>query len=315
MLPNTDVPSSHPDYNRKAGYGFTDVTNPYNSSGTPNGVLDDGEALNRLPGYTKIDPLGFVLAGYGSVKKPLTYGAKNLGDAFGVGSLDNPYMKIANDDGASQPSCLRAKLTWVSGARHALKLVNGSLGNLPRNPADGTGGFTVAAENPVYVQGNYNANGAFRDDDGHAAAAILADTVTLLSNAWADSNSFDWPLYPKNRPANTQTWYRMAVATGKSLPFAYPNWASDSNVGLEGGVHNLLRFLEQWSTTCHYKGSLVSLFLVQYNTGMYKAGMYNPPTRDYSFDKDFLLLSKLPPGTPHFRDVVSLSFSQNYKPQ
>jgi hypothetical protein len=188
MLPNTDVPSSHPDYNRKAGYGFTDVTNPYNSSGTPNGVLDDGEALNRLPGYTKIDPLGFVLAGYGSVKKPLTYGAKNLGDAFGVGSLDNPYVKIANDDGASQPSCLRAKLTWVSGARHALKLVNGSLGNLPRNPADGTGGFTVAAENPVYVQGNYNANGAFRDDDGHAAAAILADTVTLLSNAWADSN-------------------------------------------------------------------------------------------------------------------------------
>ena len=38
--------------------------------------------------------------------------------------------------------------------RRALKLVNGGRGNLPAN---GTQGLTVAAENPVYIQGNYNA--------------------------------------------------------------------------------------------------------------------------------------------------------------
>ena len=39
--------------------------------------------------------------------------------------------------------------------RRALKLVNGGLGNLPP-------GLTVAAENPVYVQGNYNSDGRLR---------------------------------------------------------------------------------------------------------------------------------------------------------
>ena len=38
----------------------------------------------------------------------------------------------------------------------ALKLVNGGLGNLPQ-------GLTIVAENPVYVQGNYNAIGRRRD--------------------------------------------------------------------------------------------------------------------------------------------------------
>ena len=50
-----------------------------------------------------------------------------------------------------------ARKNRVTGARHGLKLINGSRGNLPVQP-DGTGGFTVAAENGVYIRGNYNAN-------------------------------------------------------------------------------------------------------------------------------------------------------------
>jgi hypothetical protein len=115
----------------------------------------------------------------------------------------------------------------------------------------------------------------------------------------------------------------MAVATGKSLPFPHPYWpdyrgnnTAGRNVGLEGGVHNLLRYLESWDgVQSHYKGSLVSLFLVQYNTGIYKDGGYKPPIRDYSFDDDFRDLSKLPPGTPTFRDIVNLSFAQSYTPR
>ena len=33
-----------------------------------------------------------------------------------------------------------------------------ALGNVPVRPDNGLGGFTVAAENPVYVMGNYNSN-------------------------------------------------------------------------------------------------------------------------------------------------------------
>ena len=36
------------------------------------------------------------------------------------------------------------------------------------------------------------------------------------------------------------------------------------------------------------------------------------PTRAYAFDTDFLDLSKLPPGTPKFRDVVNVGFQQVY---
>ena len=34
------------------------------------------------------------------------------------------------------------------------------------------------------------------------------------------------------------------------------------------------------------------------------------PTRNYSFDVDFLDPSRLPPGTPRFRDIVNLGYRQ-----
>src|SRR5262249_2171602 len=65
-------------------------------------------------------------------------------------SSPNPYTRIA--------TCYTAgRKNRVTGARHVLKLVNGTMGNLPTKP-DGTGGFTVGSENPVYIQGNYNTN-------------------------------------------------------------------------------------------------------------------------------------------------------------
>ena len=80
-----------------------------------------------------------------------------------------------------------------------LKLVDGSLGNLPVRPDTGLGGFTVASENPVYIQGNYNSDNTdpFWDnpppavvaDINHSAAAVIADAVTVLSNNWSDINS------------------------------------------------------------------------------------------------------------------------------
>ena len=97
--------------------------------------------------------------------------------------------------------------------RRALKLVNGGRGDLPANR---TQGLTVASENPVYVQGNYNACtkraltrptsgnsfnpactggvgfGAVPGTD-HVSAAVIADAVTLLSNGWNDIRSFVIP--------------------------------------------------------------------------------------------------------------------------
>jgi hypothetical protein len=98
-----------------------------------------------------------------------------------------------------------------------VRLVNGSLGNLPVRPDNGLGGFTLASEEPAYILGNYNANAAGFGDP-HASSAVMADTVTLLSNNWNDLASLQSPADINGRPAAT-SFYRVAIATGKNINF------------------------------------------------------------------------------------------------
>jgi len=249
------------------------------------------------------------------------WGAKNIGYGFNVNTSNlNPYQTT---------SCNATGLTnAVTGARHVLKLVaaGGSAAGsyLPVRADNNQGGFTVASENPVYVQGNYNSNAADplwtggSNTNPHAAAAIIADTVTLLSNNWSDANSLNNPTNPGGRIAAT-SYYRMAVAGGKNIPFPIPSWGGVSNdFGTDGGLHNFLRYLENWGgRTLYYNGSLVSMYYSEYNTGTFKccATVYSPPTRSYAFDTLFLNPANLPPGTPMFQDVVNLSYHQNFTPQ
>src|SRR4029077_8937243 len=60
------------------------------------------------------------------------------------------------------------------------------------------GVFTVASENPVCLLGNYNSaappadptwTNAAAAEPVHAAAAVIADAVTLLSNTWQDEGA------------------------------------------------------------------------------------------------------------------------------
>ena len=258
------------------GYGYEDIINPSDAAGAPNGVLDPAEDVNR----------NGVLD---------TYGAGNLGNGCGAAN-GNPTLRV--------PSVTVARIRQVSGARHVLKLVNGLLANLP------TPGFSVGSENPVYVQGDYNANAGFGDP--HAAAAIIADSVTFLSNNWGDWRSFLYPNDPSLRAASP-TWYRVAVAAGKTMSWPNPGWSSSNDDGLDGGTHNFVRYLEDWGgQTLYYRGSLVSLHYSQYGVGAYKCctSVYSAPSRDYSFDTDFLIPSQLPPGTPRVQDIVAMGFRQ-----
>ena len=109
----------------------------------------------------------------------------------------------------------------------------------------------------------------------------------------------------------------MAIASGKSIPFPCPSTAGN-DFGTDGGVHNFLRYLEEWGgQTSNYEGSLVSLYFAQYGVGAFKCCnmVYNPPGRNYSFDLDFTDPSKMPPGTPRFIDVVNVDMTQDLKPR
>ena len=355
-------------------YGYEDTVNYANAGGnfSPDGVLD---AVN-YNGVSAEDVNGNLLLD--------SYGVKYVGDAYGTtttADTDTNAIKSPYAVGHRIPTFTFGRANRVTGARHALKLVDGSLGNLPTMPplnainncsptaANPTacGGFTVASENPVYIQGNYNTNCPANSANGnctpnnpnydtvwttgvqvpHSAAAIIADTVTLLSNNWQDggctpvaglcTNTLNTTTGSMLNPVNTpqgqnvpatipnrialSSYYRVAIAAGKNIAFNNPAQNPEFAYGMDGGVHNFLRFLEDWGgppalnaqQQLWYEGSIVSLYWSYYNTGPFKCCnlVYNPPDRQYTFDSLFSAPQNLPPGTPMFRNVDNLTYRQN----
>jgi hypothetical protein len=155
---------------------------------------------------------------------------------------------------------------------------------------------------------------------------VIADTVTLLSNGYSDLLDMQNTLNMGARTAE-DTYYRTAIAAGKNMNFPQPSGTAE-DFGTDGGVHNFLRYIENWnpgsSSICpiaggqcvlSYRGSMVSLYYAQYATGAFKccSQVYSPPKRNYYFDSEFLTPANLPPGTPMLQDVVNLSYWQNFQ--
>jgi hypothetical protein len=301
-------PPVSPSGNETGEYGFNDFVN---SNDPVNGCPD---GIDEKPGED-LDENG-VLYTYGMTPSPrVTNGmfndalAKALSPSLcaGVGGVwPGSYLTNAQDARMNPPLLFR----------RALKVVNGS--NLKQYlsavPCPGTTvcGLTITSENPVYVQGDYNANsGGLGFTDPHVGSAVIADAVTLLSNKYNDLNSFSFPYNLGQRTAAT-TWYRVAILAGKGPGFPWiPGTASD--FGSDGGMHNFLRYIENWGgQTLFYRGSIVSMFYNRQAVGTFKCctTVYSPPTRGYNFDTDFLDPSLLPPRTPMFRDINTTGFAQ-----
>ncbi|HEY4416348.1 MAG TPA: hypothetical protein VGO57_11710 [Verrucomicrobiae bacterium] len=178
-----------------------------------------------------------------------------------------------------------------------VRLVNGQ--QLPSN--NGLG-FTVATQNPIYVEGNYNTT----QDGIHfvtkvgqttngwsVPAALIADAITVLSPNWADSNS--------------KKAYTSSKATSMTMDAAIvvgniPSTGTDANT-FSGGVQNLTRLLEDWSgsgVTLTYNTSIVCLFSSQMATHQFQMPQvyYEPPTRNWGFDPTYYSPNKQPPGVP-----------------
>ncbi|HNV03461.1 MAG TPA: hypothetical protein PLE61_08725 [Vicinamibacterales bacterium] len=276
-------------------YGAEDFVNPESSSGAANGRLDAGEDVNDNK----------VLDVYGQTPRGPSE----------VTSWSSPLDSTARPWTAVTPGV--AQVNPPRFFRRALKLVNGTEGKISLGSSGGVRlGLTVASENPVYVEGNYNATSS-GFGASHVACSVAADAVTMLSSNWNDNSSFSTPNKASSRPATT-TRYRLAVLTGKGRPFPRPSAGSPPvNFGTDGGTHNFLRMLEDWSgATFYYRGSMASLYYNRQALGTFKDGdnTYSPPTRDFLFDTEFLTPALLPPRTPMFRDVNSLGFTQVLTP-
>ncbi len=188
------------------------------------------------------------------------------------------------DDGPLQDSTFNniIYIDDVSGSSYtdpqAIRLANGS--TLP------SGGLTVASENPVYIQGDYNTQGT------RVSSAVFADAVTILSNSWNDSNSSS-SLSSRNA---SDTTINTAIVAG-FLPSGWTNPVTGATYGYSGGLNNFPRFLEDWSNnTFNYTGSMIELFTSQIATGEWDTGStYVPPKRVWNFDSNFV--DTPPPGS------------------
>jgi hypothetical protein len=335
--------------------GLEDIVNSGSSTGVPDGMLEPAGYYTFSPedanddGALDIQGEAYLGAGFGLVSPyisqpyfPIPAGAVTA-TANQVTCNEDLNNTLALYTGAGSP-----QNNMVTGPRHVLRLVDGGMTGtttyLPHaaSTASYGNGFTVASEEPVYILGDYNSGPAdpfwpsANNPAGalHSAAAVISDAVTLLSNppsngtlptanvGWTDVESFLSPGNVNNRPGNT-SHYRLAIAAGKSIPFLEPGWAITAGLndfGTDGGMHNFLRYLEARGAngaTVNYTGSLISMYYSQYATGNFKCCnvVYGAPQRNYFFDTQFQNPNNLPPGTPMFQDVVSLSYHQNFTPQ
>jgi hypothetical protein len=184
-----------------------------------------------------------------------------------------------------------ATIAATGGDRVAIRLINGNT----QVPSYGTAeGLTIATNAPVYVKGHFNDDGtapsASVPKTGETPAAIAADAITLLSSGFNDATS-KTSVRPA-APANSTV--AAALLTGITPT------NKDGSGRMSGGAHNLVRFLENWTSggrSVFIRGSLVALFESRVAREPWKIDYYSAPVRNWGFSELFLN-GRYPPGTP-----------------
>jgi Tfp pilus assembly protein PilX len=316
-------------------FGVTPITPPSFQSFQPGGYYDQTAGLNIKYDGTNMTVL---LNGANVTANAESSGAVSQTTFWdqraqqSVNVIDVDISKL----GANYPS---NGVVYVSRSdsspaqQNGVRLKNGS--TLP-------GPLTIATNNPVYVKGDFN-TGTYQP------SAIMADAVTLQSNAWSDSAALNQGqrITPGSNPLNqsgpytmnnqmptaTQTTYNFAMLAGNTnsnyaagiSTLDNPNQSGFSN----GGVNNLPRFLEDWTNiNCNYNGSMVCLFQSQIANSPFSANayvyhepgtqnppfpvngnVYNPPNRNWNYDTR--LGTNSPPATPQVASILQTVYWTN----
>ncbi|MFC3860793.1 hypothetical protein ACFOPQ_08455 [Deinococcus antarcticus] len=120
------------------------------------------------------------------------------------------------------------------------------------------------------------------------------------------------------------TTIRAAILAGTASTGEEGQVYNNSNMVTSGGVHNMMRFHEEWGANGDhpdgdrnftYQGSLVSLSTPLHSGGTFyldKMRFYNPPNRIWSYEDKFNSLENLPPLTPRFVTAKQENFSRAF---
>ncbi|OIQ90011.1 hypothetical protein GALL_281010 [mine drainage metagenome] len=195
----------------------------------------------------------------------------------------------------------------------SVRLVDGQVSSgsslMPSYGVNGKG-LTIATNAPLYIQGNFNADGsvssasATTPDDGNSGSpsdptaespvCVAADAITILSSNWKDKISADTV---KPTPSSS-TEIAAAFLTGL---------VPTSNSASSGGAHNFPRFLENGGTVA-IRGSLVAMFESKIATQPWAISYYGAPVRIWGFDSLFQN-GTFPPLTPKVQSFRRSAFS------
>ena len=186
------------------------------------------------------------------------------------------------------------------------------------------GPMTVVTDRALYVQGDYN---NFDTNAAKQPAALLGDTITVLSNNCIDANT-------KAINCGVITATQNASATTVNAAFLSYTDPSNGNIGssgfptiheYSGGLNNYMRMVENWGgQNFNYTGSFISLGAPQEYSGAYIAGSgtnaafspgasyYNVPIRNFRYDLNFNAFNLLPPLTPRVIYLQQETFKRSY---
>lgn len=177
----------------------------------------------------------------------------------------------------------------TNGVKPCVRLRNG-------RTIDSPFGLSVVTDLPMYIEGDFNTVNV-------KPTLVAGDAVTMLSKAWQDSDSQGGESV--RVPVDTE--FRTVVMTG--------NMATTVG-GYNGGLENVLRFLERWSgKTVTFRGSIIDLWYSELATGDWHYGTYDgtfrykAPNRDWGYDDIYRTQS--PPGMTHVFGMEEISWKRS----
>lgn len=171
-------------------------------------------------------------------------------------------------------------------------------------------GLTLVSDQGMVIWGNYNST-------GWIPAALMSDSLWLLSNSWTDADSNQTDTYSRDGNATT---VQAAVLTGIRRTGG-ANGAAGRDKGVDtngGGVINIFRFNEWFRVGTdipdfRYVGSLVSLGPPRRTNSTWGPfTYYSAPNRDWKYETRFNDPEKLPPMTPVFVHLKQELFVRDY---
>lgn len=204
----------------------------------------------------------------------------------------HPFLVLGTTAANTTPA-IGSPGTWVTYPLHLpVRLAQASSINWGA-PTGEHNGLTIVTPNPCYVLGSFNTT---TDTTGKLPpCAIFADSLTVLSNNWKDADN--------NQDADFDGPLPMATATDVNASLVLNNLPTDAdNVesGGSGGIHHLVRYLENWKNRAiTVRGSLVVLNRMRYSRSELGLDSYfQAPDRTFEFDPSSFGLTRTPPFAP-----------------